>query len=130
MMQDFTIAEMKEGYLAEDKDVVGTAPPDASDNKDEKKGGVKESEVEEDGSGQEPEDGVDELPYHEDGLRLHLVRVVNLTRRQHSQPKTCIRDKRKSSRYIPGADIHSYDMHGVPWTLCEVSETCHLDKVW
>ena len=74
----------KKGHLAEDKDVVGASAPDAGDDEDKEEGGVDEAEVEEDGGGQEPEEGVDELTHHEDGLRLHLVRVVNLTRAQHS----------------------------------------------
>merc|ERR1711971_210270 len=70
--------------LAEDKDVVGASAPDAADDEDKEEGGVDEAEVEEDGGGQGPEEGVDELTHHEDGLRLHLVRVVHLTRAQHS----------------------------------------------
>ena len=78
------IAGQKWGHLAEDEDVVGASTPDAGDDEDKEEGGVDEAEVEEDGGGQQPEDGVDELTHHEDGLRLHLVWVVNLTRAQYS----------------------------------------------
>ena len=74
------------GHLAEDKDIVGSAAPDAGNNEDKEEGGVDEAEVEEDGGGKEPEEGVDELTHHKDDFRLHLVWVVNLTRRQHPQP--------------------------------------------
>ena len=71
------------GHLAEDKDVVGSTTPDAGKDKDKEEGGVDEAEMEEDGGGKEPHEGVDELTHHEDGFGLHLVWVVHLTRRQH-----------------------------------------------
>ena len=72
------------GHLAEDKDVVGSATPYAGNNKDKEEGGVEEAEMEEDGGGEEPEDGVDELTHNKDGFCLHLVWVVDLTRAQYS----------------------------------------------
>ena len=118
-----------EGHLAEDEDVVGTTAPDASHYQHQQQGGVEEAEVEEDGGGDQPQEGVDELAHHKDDLGLHLVGMVDLTGCYNSNPGTSSMTVDYSNGCPPGADVHGDDVHGVAGTLGQVAQAGHQLRV-